>query len=87
MPLELTEAQRLAMSNRLMVQAPTLEPAALARVQRQMLKRIQGIPAGDLLALEAMRVLAEQGNKVAAFAYQRGLIQLGIDPRGLADLT
>ena len=83
MPLELTPAQRKALSTRLMVQAPNLPPAELARVQRSLERRIEGIKAGDLLVVESLRLLAEQGNRIAADLYREALDHFGIDPKGL----
>lgn len=71
MPFELTPAQRRAFATRLMVQAPDLTPVQLARVQRDMERKVNGIPAGDLVALESMMLLADQGNKVAALMVEK----------------
>ncbi len=84
MPFEFTPAQRAALSTRLMVQDPRtlgLTPAQLARVRADMERRVQGIPLGDLLALEAMYHLADQGNVVAQDVIDQMIAHYDLDPR------
>jgi len=71
MPLELTESQRLALQTRLIVQKPP--PGMTLDIVR-----INGLPSDVLFALEALRLLAEQGNQVAAYMYDDERKKLGI---------
>jgi hypothetical protein len=73
MPLEFTEEQRRALSSRLMLQPPGTEMARLER------SRIEGIPADVLATLEAIKLLADQGNRVAQDLYMAERRRLGID--------
>lgn len=80
MPFHFTPAQRAALSTRLIVQPPTTQAqverhADIARQRR----RIEGLPIDVLEALEALRLLAEQGNKVAEMLYMDEREKLGID--------
>lgn len=86
MPLHLTEAERRALSNRLIVQPPASASVVETHqeVARQ-LKRIEGLPIDVLETLEAIRILAEQGNEVAKVLYDVEREKLGIDrPRHFA---
>lgn len=80
MPLHFTEEERRALSRRLLVQPPPSEDAVRAHqeIQRQ-LGRIEGLPIDVLETLEAIRLLAEQGNKVAEELYMSERERLGID--------
>jgi hypothetical protein len=79
-PFHFTEEQRQALSSRLIVQPPP-SAAAVERhadIARQR-KRIEGLPIDVLEALEALRLLAEQGNLVARELYSIERERLGID--------
>lgn len=79
-PFRLSEAQRQALSDTLLLQKP---PSAQARETFAELMRrrktIEGIPVDVLFTLEAIRQQAEQGNKVAEWLYWRERERLGID--------
>jgi hypothetical protein len=76
-PLVLTEPQRRAMATRVMVQGPTTSIPELARSRR----RIEGLPVDVLFALEALALLAEQGNDIAKKILADERVKLGIDRR------
>jgi hypothetical protein len=73
-PLRLTEAfrKRLEGNQRMKLQPPE------GRVRGEFDRRISGLPGDVLLALESMRALAEQGNKLAAKVYEYETKRLGL---------
>jgi len=78
-PFEFTEDQRARLSTRLMVQPPS----ALVDVQsygrwKAAVKRVNGLPVDVLMVLEALVMLAEQGNEVAAELYYDSCTEFGI---------
>lgn len=73
MPLFLTEKQRLRLQSRLLIQPPG-PGQSLPDIGR-----IRAMPNDVLLALEALRNLAEQGNIVAQDLYMSERKKLGID--------
>jgi hypothetical protein len=79
-PLRFTEAQRQALSTRLMVQKPpdAVAQETFAELMR-MRQTIENIPVDVLFTLEAIRTLAEQGNEVAKRLYWKERERLGID--------
>lgn len=80
MPLHFTEAERQALSKRLLVQPPANRAQVEAHQAAQSrLKTIEGLPIDVLETLEAIRILAEQGNLVAQALYETERIKLGID--------
>lgn len=82
MPFTLTEEQRRALSTRLMPQPPLdVPPVELARMRAAMRRRIEGIEAGDLVRLEALLLLAEQGNELAKRLYTASCEHFDITPR------
>lgn len=77
--LVLTEQQRRMLSTRLMLQAPTtLSPRQLAAVRRDLDSRVAGLPPGAFMALDALRLLADQGNVVAADLFDSESRKLGL---------
>lgn len=86
--LTLTERQRRQMSTRLMLQAPQgLTTKQIANVARDLDRRITGLPPGAFMALDALRLLADAGNTIAAdlFDYESrrlGLTRPFYGPRG-----
>lgn len=81
-PWVLTEQQRRAViRDRMLVQAPDLTPAQLRRVHAEMERRINGIPLGDLLVLESMIALADQGNVAAQWMIEDLAEHYDLDPR------
>lgn len=78
MPLNFTEQQRRMLSTRLMVQAPKGIPVAELAHQR---RSIEGLPTDVLMTLEALLVLAEQGNEIAQNLLTTERKRLGIDRR------
>jgi len=80
LPLHFSEAERRALSTRLLVQPP----ASMREVERhqelaRQRGRIEGIPIDVLETLDAIRMLAEQGNQVAKELYMVEREKLGID--------
>ena len=79
MPLELTPLQAAQLSTRLMLQAPRdLTPSQIAAVRRDLDRVVRGLPADVFMALDAMRLLAEQGNAVAADIFDYESRRLGL---------
>lgn len=65
--LKLSDEHRRLLASRLMVQAPTgLTPKQIRNVARDLDRRIRGLPPGAFMCLDALRLLAEQGNAFAA---------------------
>lgn len=80
MPMTFSEAERKALSKRLLVQPPpSLDAVRQHRLIHDQLKRIEGLPIDVLETLEAIRLLAEQGNEVAKDLYDTEREKLGID--------
>jgi hypothetical protein len=79
-PFDLTEHQRQHLQTRLMAQAPTgLPPAELARTRRYFDKAIRGLPGDVVMSLDALALLAEQGNNVAKRLLEDECKRMGID--------
>lgn len=79
MPLELTEKQRRALSTRLMVQAPRgLSASQIANVRRDMDRVVNGLPGDVFMALDMLRLLADQGNVLAADLFDQEVEKLGL---------
>lgn len=79
MPFELTERQAAMMSTRLMLQAPpNLTPRQLANVRRDLDRRVRGLPGDVFMALDALRLLADQGNTIAADLFDMECRRLGL---------
>jgi hypothetical protein len=79
MPLELTEAQRRALSTRLMAKAPAdLSPRQIAAVRHDFDRKVRGLPGDVVMALDSLRMLAEQGNIVAADLFDSESAKLGL---------
>jgi len=79
-PFVLSPLQRAGLLNRLnhlggkLVQAPDVKIT-----KAEAAKRYGGLPFDVILTLEALRQLAEQGNRLAAAVYSSERIRLGID--------
>lgn len=81
-PFRLTEAQRQALSDSIMLQKPPNAAAVESFAEfARMKKTIEGIPVDVLFTLEAIRLQAEQGNRVAEWLYWTERERLGIDVR------
>lgn len=79
MPLTLNEGQRRLLSNKLMLQLPTgIGPRELASVRRDMDRVISGLPGDVFMALDALRLLADQGNVIAADLFDSECRRLGL---------
>lgn len=79
--LTLTEAQRQALSTRLMLQAPgptRITVRQLAAIRADLDSRIAGLPPGAFMALDALRLLADQGNEVAKYLFDSESERLGL---------
>lgn len=82
MPLEFTDQQRKQLATRLMLQHPRdLSPAQVAAVRKDLDSRIKGLEPGTFMALDALRLLAEQGNTVAADLFMDESDRLGLTQR------
>lgn len=82
MPLDFTEQQRRQLSTRLMAQAPRdLSPAQVAAVRKDLDRRVKGLPPDVFMALDALRLLAEQGNTVARDLFMDESDRLGLTQR------
>jgi hypothetical protein len=78
-PLELTEAQRRFFASRLMLQLPAgVPPRELASVRRDMDRVVKGLPGDVFMALDALRLLADQGNAIAADLFDVESRRLGL---------
>lgn len=81
MPFELTEAQARAFSTRLMLQRPELfgiSEREQKRIAAELDRRVKGLPPGAFMALDALRLLADQGNVTAAFLFDHESEKLGL---------
>lgn len=79
MPLELKEHQRRLIANRLMLQLPNgVSPREVARVRADLDRRVQGMPGDVFMALDAIRLLADQGNAVAKDLFDSECAKLGL---------
>ena len=72
MVLTETFRKRLEGNQRLKIQPPE------GRARGEFDRRISGLPGDVLLALESMRALAEQGNRIAAQMYEYETKRLGL---------
>jgi hypothetical protein len=77
-PLTLSEQQRRVMERRGIM---LVQPRPLGVPPIPLGVRLpSGVPYDVALTLEALRMLAEQGNRVAAFVYEQECRSLGITP-------
>lgn len=77
--LVLTEQQRQLLSNRLMLQAPAgLTARQIRNVANDLDRRIKGLPPGAFMALDALRLLADGGNDLAAYLLEFETERLGL---------
>lgn len=79
--LKLTETQRQALSTRLMLQAPgptRITVRQLAAIRADLDSRVAGLPPGAFMALDALRLLADQGNQLAADLFDSECRKLGL---------
>lgn len=77
--LHLSDRDRLLMSQRLMLQAPRdLTPKQIQNVARDLDRRIRGLPPGAFMALDGLRLLANQGNKLAELLFRTESERLGL---------
>lgn len=75
----LHEHVRRAFSSRLMLQAPAgLSPEQIAKLARELDSVIDGLDQGAFMALDAMRLLADQGNEIAKDLFDAMSIDLGL---------
>lgn len=79
MSLTLTPHQRLHLANRIMLQGPgDASPGEIAAHQRGLSRMLNGIPGDVLFALDALRLLADQGNVVARDLFQSEIERMGL---------
>jgi hypothetical protein len=77
--LELTPRQAWQLSTRLMLQAPPdLTPRQIKHVADDLDRRIRGLPPGAFMALDALRLLADGGNELAAAMFSDECRKLGL---------
>lgn len=77
--LELSPRDRALLSNRLMLQAPAdLTVKQVANVARDLNRRVRGLPDGAFMALTALGLLADQGNKLADLMFRAESEKLGL---------
>lgn len=75
----LPEVARQAFSSRLMLQAPAnLTHRQIAAIARDLDSRIDGLPPGAFMALDALRLLADDGNLVARDLFDSESQRLGL---------
>ncbi|HEY6014249.1 MAG TPA: hypothetical protein VIU37_09580 [Candidatus Limnocylindrales bacterium] len=75
----LPEHVRRAFSSRLMLQAPAgLAPEQIAKLARELDSVVDGLDQGAFMALDAMRLLADQGNEVAKDLFDAMSADLGL---------
>lgn len=75
----LPEHARKAFSSRLMLQAPAgLTPAQVESIRRDLDTRVDGLEQGAFMALDALRLLADQGNEVAKDLFDAASADLGL---------
>lgn len=55
-----------------------LQPPASEAQRREWDRRIAGVPGDILLTLESLRLLADQGNRIAAWLWEREVKRLGL---------
>lgn len=77
--LTLTAHQRAHLENRVMLQGPkNLSPAEVAAFRAGIHKLFNGIPGDILFTLDSLRLLADQGNAVAADLFDSEVKRLGL---------
>jgi len=77
--LELSPRQAWQLSSRLMLQAPAgLTPRQVKNVADDLDRRIRGLPPGAFMALDALRLLADGGNDLAAYMFEMETERLGL---------
>lgn len=75
----LPEHVRRAFSSRLMLQAPTgLTPRQIENIRHDLDARVAGLDQGAFMALDALRLLADQGNEVAKILFDEESAKLGL---------
>jgi hypothetical protein len=76
--LTLTAHQRAHLANRVMLQGPKgLNEREIAAWRRGLEQTFNGIPGDVLFTLDSLRLLADQGNKVAATLFDAESDRLG----------
>jgi len=77
--LTLTDVQRRMLSTRLMIQAPRdLSARQIKAIADDLDRRVTGLPPGAFMALDALRLLADGGNKVADYLFDQESERLGL---------
>jgi hypothetical protein len=79
LPLELSEQHRRQLSTRLMLQLPADASAReVARVRADLDRVVMGLPGDVFMALDALRLLADQGNEIAKDLFDFESRRLGL---------
>lgn len=75
----LKEQHRRQLSTRLLLQLPgDATPEEIARVRREMDRVVMGLPGDVFMALDALRLLAEQGSEIAKLLFDAESERLGL---------
>lgn len=75
----LKEQHRQQLSTKLMLQLPAdASPRELARVRRDMDRVVGGLPGDVFMALDALRLLADQGSPIAKLLFDSECEKLGL---------
>lgn len=79
MPLELSDQHRRQLSTKLMLQLPAgASLAEIVRVRRDMDRVVNGLPGDVFMALDALRLLADQGSPIAKWLFDSECEKLGL---------
>lgn len=77
--MRLDPAARAVLATRLMLQAPEgLTPKQIKNVADDLDRRIRGLPPGAFMALDSLRLLADQGNSFATYLLEYESKRLGL---------
>lgn len=77
--LVLKEQHRRQLSTKLMLQLPKdASPREIARVRRDLDRAVDGLPGDVFMALDALRLLADQGSPLAKLLFDRESERLGL---------
>lgn len=75
----LKEEHRQMLSNKLMLQAPQgMTPDQIIRTRRDLDRVVDGLPGDVFMALDALRLLADQGSEIAKLLFDSESERLGL---------
>lgn len=79
MPLEFSPHERWLLSTRIMVQAPQgMTTEQIRSTQAFVGRAVKGLPPDVFMMLDALRLLADQGNDIAKALFDRECAALGL---------